>query len=382
MSDSQRARSATFYFAGIVMLLAAGAAVGYFHWTHNQEVAIARDARESTAERGPRIDIVKIEQGPSERSIRLLGDVRASSTTTLYAKVPGYIKTVLADKGDRIEEGQLLAEITAPELDQQYAAASADLANKQRNLSRIRDLFTRGNTTEVAKLQAETDATVAENNVAALATMKDYQAVRAPYAGHIIQRYVDPGAFITSGQTTFVSATPIVTIADDTRVKVYLYLQQVDVPSVHIGDFVELADAERPERTRTAAISRMNGELDVKSHTMLAEVNVDNSDGFFVPGSFAYVTLRVGVTSYPQIPVTALLTRGSDNFVAVFENEHVHMKRVKVASTDGSIVSLSDGVKAGQQVAINVPDEVTDGSRIQPVFEAPSGQSAQTNASR
>jgi hypothetical protein len=86
-----------------------------------------------------------------------------------------------------------------------------------------------------------------------------------------------------------------------------------------------------------------------------------------VPGSFAYVTLHVKVQSYPQIPVTALLTRSNENVVAVLEDNVVRFRPVKVASTDGATVSLADGLKPGERIAINVPDEVTNGSRIQPI---------------
>jgi hypothetical protein len=100
---------------------------------------------------------------------------------------------------------------------------------------------------------------------------------------------------------------------------------------------------------------------------MLVEVHLDNGDNFFVPGSFAYLTLHVKIRSYPQIPVTALLTRGNQSVVAVLENDVVRFRPVKVASTDGAIVSLTDGLKPGDKIAINVPDEVTNGSRIQAV---------------
>jgi hypothetical protein len=112
----------------------------------------------------------------------------------------------------------------------------------------------------------------------------------------------------------------------------------------------------------------MTGELDAKTRTMLIEVHLDNTDGFFVPGSFAYVTVSVSVESYPQIPVTALLTRGNENLVAVLENDLVRFRTVKVASTDGATVSLAEGLKPGEKIAINVPDEVTNGSRIQPIL--------------
>jgi RND family efflux transporter MFP subunit len=368
MASTQEARSPKFYFLCVASIIAAAGAVYYFHFSRSQEIMAVREAKAIVADRGPRIEVVTTTAGPTQRSIKLLGDVRSGATTTLYSKISGYLKNAPVDKGDKVEAGQIVAEIESPELDQQYAGASADLVNKRRNLARLKALYEKGNTTQVAMLQAETDALVAENNVAVLATNKSYQIVRAPFGGRVTARFADPGALIGNAQTNYVSAQPMLTISDDTKVRVYAYLQQADVPYVRNGDVAEVSDASNPERKKTATITRMTGELDAKTRTMLIEVHLDNTDGFFVPGSFAYVTLSVAVESYPQIPVTALLTRGNESMVAVLEDDVVRFRPVKVASTDGAIVSLTEGLKPGERIAINVPDEVTNGSRIQPII--------------
>jgi RND family efflux transporter MFP subunit len=370
MASSQGVRSIKFYTVGIGAIVAAGLTVTYFHFSRNSEVAAIREAKAMVAERGPRIEIVTTTAGPTERTIKLLGDVRSAASTTIYAKVAGYLKSISVDKGDKVETGQVIAQIESPELEQQFTGAAADLANKRRNYERIKDLNARGISTQVAMNQAETDATVSENTVAALETMKSYQTVKAPFGGRITARYVDPGALVTNAQTNFTSAQPVVTISDDNRVRIYAFLQQGDAPFVHIGDKAEVTDASNPERKKLAAITRMTGELDQKTRTMLIEVHIDNNDGYFIPGSFAYVVLRVPLVSRPQIPVTALLTRGDQSSVAVLDKDVVRFKPVKVASTDGAIVTIAEGVKPGEKIAVNVPDEVTDGSRIQPV-EAP-----------
>jgi len=368
MSNAKDASASKFYAFSLISIAVAAAAVFYFHFVRNQEIATVREAKALVAERGPRIEVVTTAAGPTTRMIKLLGDVRSGATTVLYSKVAGYLKTMHVDKGDKVEAGQLVAEIESPELDQQYAGASADLVNKRRNLARLKALYEKGNTTQVAMLQAETDALVAENNVAVLATNRSYQTVRAPFAGRVTARFADPGALIGNAQTNFVSAMPMLTISDDSKVRVYAYLQQADVPFVTVGDPAEISDATNPERKKMATITRMTGELDAKTRTMLVEVHLDNQDNFLVPGSFAYMTLHVKVQSYPQIPVTALLTRGNENVVAVLEDDVVRFRPVKVASTDGATVSLADGLRPGEKIAINVPDEVTNGSRIQPIL--------------
>ena len=193
-------------------------------------------------------------------------------------------------------------------------AAVTDLEHKRRNLERSRELLSKGNTTQVAMLQFETDARVAEANVTGSATMKGYQTIRAPFAGRVTARFVDPGALVTNAQTNIVSALPVVTISDDSRLRVYAYVQQQDVPFVSIGDEAEVVDASNPDRRRMAKVTRMTGELDPRARAMQIEVNIDNRDSFLASGSFAYVTIHIPIKSYPQIPVSGLIVRGDEQF--------------------------------------------------------------------
>src|SRR5258707_8994284 len=127
-------------------------------------------------------------------------------------------------------------------------------------------------------LQFETDARVAEANVKGLETMKGYQVIRAPFAGRVTQRFVDAGSLVTNAQTNMVSALPIMTISDDSRLRVYCYVQQADVPYVNAGDVAEVVDASNPERKMQAKISRMTGELETRTRTMQIEINIDNTE--------------------------------------------------------------------------------------------------------
>ena len=197
--------------------------------------------------------------------------------------------------------------------------------------------------------------------------MKGYQTIRAPFAGRVTARFVDPGALVTNAQTNFVSALPIMTISDDSRLRVYAYVQQQDVPFVNIGDVAEVVDASNPDRKMMAKVTRMTGELDPRARAMQIEVNIDNSEGFLASGSFAYVTIQIPIKSYPQIPVSGLLVRGNENFVAMLDNDVLRFKPIKVATTDGNTIAVADGLKSGDKVAINLPDEVSNGSRVQAV---------------
>jgi RND family efflux transporter MFP subunit len=358
-----------FYLVGLALIIGAFVAVGYFHLSRDQTVAVAREARGTAVDRGPRVEVVAAAQGPTERTITMLADVRANTQAIMYAKVSGYMKSVLVDRGDRVQAGQVIAVIESPEVDQQYIAAVTDLEHKRRNLARSQELLAKGNTTQVAMLQFETDARVAEANVKGLETLKGYQTLRAPFAGRVTARYVDPGTLITNAQTNYVSALPIMTISDDSRLRVYCYVQQQDVPFINVGDLAEVIDASNPERRVQAKVSRMTGELETRTRTMQIEVNIDNTEGFLVAGSFAQVRLHIPIKSYPQIPVSGLLVRGSDNFVAMVENDTLRYKPIRVATTDGNTVTVEEGLQKGDRIAINLPDEITDGAKVQPILK-------------
>jgi RND family efflux transporter MFP subunit len=360
-------RPIRFYLVGAGAVVITFLAVGYFHLSRSQTVATAREARGAAVDRGPRVEVVAVSQGPSRRTITLLADVRSNTTAILYAKVSGYVKSVEVDRGDRVQAGQVVAVLESPEIDQQYLAAVTDLEHKRRNLARSQDLLARGNTTQVAMLQFETDARVAEANVRGLETMKGYQTIRAPFAGRVTARFVDPGALITNAQTNMVSALPIVTISDDSRLRVYCYVQQQDVPYINVGDVAEVIDASNPQRRMEAKITRMTGELETRTRTMQIEINIDNTEGFLVAGSFANVAIHIPIKSLPQIPVSGLLVRGNESFVAMIENDRLRYKPIRIASTDGNTVTVAEGLRPGDRIAINLPDEVADDSKVQPV---------------
>jgi membrane fusion protein (multidrug efflux system) len=137
---------------------------------------------------------------------------------------------------------------------------------------------------------------------------------------------------------------------------------------VHVGDVAEVADGSDASRHVKARVARTSDLLDPRTRTLFVELEVDNSEAFLMPGSFAYVTLHVPVTAYPEIPVAALMVRGTRTFVAnVGGDSLVHFRPVKVASTDGMIASLAEGARVGEKVALNLPDEVGDGGRVRPV---------------
>jgi membrane fusion protein (multidrug efflux system) len=370
---ARRGRFGSFLFYLVGLLLVAGAGFGGLRlWQQKDaQLVAAREAMAEGVAQGPAVKVATITQGPKERLITLLGDTRPCQTATLYGKVSGYVRSIPVDRGDQVKAGEVVAEVESAEIDRQYDSAVTDLQNKRKNAERERDLVSRGWTSVQSADQANTAFRMAEANVAQLDVMKSYEVLRAPFDGTVTARFVDLGALVQSSVTNQTSNQPVVTIADLSRLRVDVYVEQRDVPFVHVGDMADVADGSNPDRHVRARIARTSDVLDPRTRTLFVELDVDNSEGFLLPGAFAYVTLHVPITAYPEVPVAGLLVRGASTFIAnVGGDSLVHLRAVKVASTDGTLASLAEGGQVGDRVALNLPDEVGDGSRVRPIEAA------------
>ncbi len=248
------------YLWGGLGLIAAAIVAGYVAHGRYAEIAAARDTLDANAARGPVVQVVNVSTSPAVRNIQLLGDARAFSSATLFSKVSGYLKSIAVDKGDKVKAGDKLAEISSAETDALYDAAVADLDNKRRLAARDKDLLTRGNVAVQAAQTSDTNLRMAEQAVRNLATMKGYETITAPFDGIVTARFADPGALVQSAATAQSSALPIVTLSDNSKLRITAYVEQRDVPYVHVGDPVDITDAadrsrvgvdqDRPHRRR------------------------------------------------------------------------------------------------------------------------------------
>jgi membrane fusion protein (multidrug efflux system) len=367
---ARRGRFSTFLLYLIGVLVIGGAALGAWRMWYDKGAALSA-SRQALAEgvaRGPVVQVVQVTEGPKERLIQLLGDTRPYQTATLYSKVSGYVTSITVDRGDRVKAGDLLATVASVETDQQYESSLRDLENKKRNWDRAKDLVAHGWTSHQAADQAETNFSMATATVAQNATLKSYEQIRAAFDGVVTARFADVGVLVQNSTTNKTSNQPVLTIADDSRLRVDVFVEQRDVPFVHVGDVADVTDGANAGRKMTARIARTSNELDPRTRTLFVELDVDNADHFLVPGSFAYVTLHIPVQSYPEIPVAGLIVRGTRTMIAGLDSDQtVHLRPVTVANTDGIHASLAQGATIGQRVAINLPDEVSDGGRVQPV---------------
>ena len=359
--------SGSFRLGAIVVLVAAAILAVVLVVLHVTHLSTARTDLSQTTAKGPVVQVMEAGAAPALRTVTVQATVTPYQQATLYAKVSGYLSKVLVDKGDAVKAGQLLAVIESQETDAQYNSARADLANKQRIAQRYGQLLSQSAISPQQAEQAAADARVAAATVQQYATLKSYQRLLAPFDGRVTARFADAGALVQNATTSQTAAQPVVTISDDTRLRIDAYVQQDVAPFVHEGDAVQIVDAANSGRSITAKLTRVSGQLDPRTRTMLVEAAVDNQSRFFLGGSFAYMTLHVPVPSSTQVPVGALITRGDDQFIAVVgPDSRLHYIKVAVASTDGDTVTLATGVKAGTRIAVDLPAEATDGALVDP----------------
>ncbi len=353
------------YLGGVVGVLAVTG--GVFLVAHTRTAsAEAEGTRRSNEEAlGPPVRIATATRSPSVRRIDLQGEARAFASVTLYAKLSGYLKSIRVDKGDHVREGQIIGVIESPEVDRQYDAAVADAHVKRANAKRAEALSAPG---VVSKSEADIQkgaAEVADAQVSSLATQKSYETLRAPFSGTVTARFADPGALVQNATNAQTSALPLVTVSQVERLRVYVYVDQRDASEVSVGDAAEVRLPGRAV-TRKGRVTRRSDELDLRTRTMLVEVDLDNRDGAIVPGSFVDVSLTLKATPLVQVPVEALIMRGKDAFTPVVESEHVHIRPLVIADLDGKTARLSSGLREGEVVALNLGQNVPDGSRVRP----------------
>jgi membrane fusion protein (multidrug efflux system) len=281
--------------------------------------------------------------------------------------VSGYLQKILVDKGDRVKASQLLAVIESPELDRQYDAAVIDAQDKRKDAVREKTLVDKNLVSQQDADHAEAAAKMAEANAESLRNQKEYEILRAPFHGIVTARYADPGALVQSAATSQTTALPLLTLSQTDRLRVYVYLDQRDASSVHIGDSAEISDSSRPETKLTASITRISGELDPRTRTLLAELDVNNKEGLLLAGGFVQVALKIKTAPSVEIPAEALLMKGEKSFVAVLSQENkVVFRPVIIDESDAKTVRLASGLKEGEQIILNPGWGIFEGDRVQP----------------
>jgi RND family efflux transporter MFP subunit len=379
MSDEERAaksrRSRGVYGVGISILVAAVVLLAVLLLRQTLELRGEARIRTASVEAGPHVRVAEAVRGPEIRTVTYVGEARPYAEATLYSKVSGYLSIINVDKGDKVILNQLLAVIESPELDRQYDAAVADAISKRLIAQRNNDLLKSGSVSPQTAEQTEAAAKTAEELAASLLAQKNYELMRAPFAGTVTARYADPGALIQSATTGSGTALPVVTLSQTDTLRVYVYPDQKTASFVQMGDHADISDAARPDVKLSGSVTRTSGELDTKTRTLLVEIDIDNTEGKIIPGSFVQVSLEVRTLPYVEIPADALVMRQDKAFAAVVgSDDKVRFQPITIYETDAKTVKVSQGLGEGDQVALNLGDSVAEGQKVQAIREGKKGE--------
>jgi RND family efflux transporter MFP subunit len=359
------------YIAGGTLLVTAVVLVVILTAARRASFAKEAKSRLATVAAGPVVRLVPVSTGGGNRRLTLTGESRPFYSVTLYSKVSGYLTEVRVDKGDKVTRGQILAVVESPETDEAAASALADARNKRVIADRESQLIAQKLIAPEEAETAETEAVQAEAHASALATIKGYELLRAPFAGVVTARFADPGALVQNAQNAQTSSLPVVAVGTTDSLRIFVYVDQRDAADVTRGSPVTIQDPSRPGVTLTGTVSRFTGELDPQTRTLLAEIDVPNHKNVMVAGGIVQVTIDVHSPPFLHVPAAAVFATGPRNYVAIVTPQNrVAVHEIRVMENDGEIIHFtSDSVRAEDRAALDLGHSVANGQLVQPANE-------------
>jgi membrane fusion protein, multidrug efflux system len=325
----------------------------------------------------PTVAVVLPDPKAIDATIDLPGRLEAYSRAPIFARVNGYLKSWSADIGARVKAGQVIAEIEAPDLDQQLLQARADLASAEASeklsaatLERRKTLVASNfvsmqeideRTTDLSNKKGTVRADQA--NVERLEALAGYKKIAAPFDGIVTARDTDVGALINAGGT---SGPPMFVISDISKLRVYVNVPQNYVPQIKVGAKAVITVPEYPSRTFPATVEASAQAVDVNSGTTRMQLGLDNTGGELMPGAYSNVRLTLQRDGVPlHIPSSALIFNQNGTRVAVVgPDDKVKFKTVTVARDLGREIEIGTGLSADDRVIVTPPDGIADGDQV------------------
>ena len=408
-------------------LIAVVAIYGYLPRKQREEAANAAAKEEATAI--PIVTAVKVKTGAKDTDVLQPGSLSALVESSVYARASGYIRKRYVDIGDHVKQGQVLADIETPDLDQQVAQAKAAVAQAQQQLGQTKAALTQAEAQRdlarltndryqilaargaIARQDADTQASnlkssaalveaqisnikAAEENIRAaqaslerLISLQDYEKVRAPFAGVITVRNIDAGSLISAagaGQGlsqaqaaggTSTAGYELFRVAQVNTLRVFVNVPQVNTPSIQAGMPAEVTLGEFPGRKFAGKVTRSANSLDPTSRTMLTEVQIPNADGKLFPGMFAQIRFKSHSERAPLlVPGDSVIVTNTGLQIALLldnpggdpKTKKVHLVPVTLGRDYGAESEVLTGLTGGEMV-VGIPgDDVREGAVVHP----------------
>jgi RND family efflux transporter MFP subunit len=335
-------------------------------------------------------NVVAVTSKSTSRTIELPGEFLPYLTVTLHAKVPAYVDRVLVDRGTAVKQGDLLVEMSAPEMAAQIAeaeskvqAAEADRLQAEAQLAAAQSTYDR------TKIAAETPGAIAGNElvlaekqvdaakalinsrqqarraaasaVRALQDLQGYLKITAPFDGVVTDRMVHPGALVGPGNDV-----SLLIVQQVSHLRLVVPVPEEDVSGIVGGANVPFQVPAWPERNFSGTVSRISHVLDQKTRTMNVELDVMNRDGSLAPGMYPSVKWPVR-RSRPSlfVPKTSVVTTTERTFVIRSQNGQAEWVDVRTGASEGDLVEVLGNLKVSDMVVRRATDEIRDGTKLQ-----------------
>lgn len=359
--------------------------------------AVANSA-EQTSSAPHVVDVIEAAPVGAVQRLALPGQTAAWHSSTIYARVNGYVGKWFVDIGDHVHRGQVMALIETPDLDAQLAGARAQLQAARAQVLVKRAAAEFGKSTyerwrdspqgvvseqereqkhadyqsaEASLESAEADVTVDQARVNQYVAMSEFKQVTAPYDGVVSQRDIDIGNLVTAGSSN--STTPLYVMTQNDPMRIF-----VDVPQSAAADLMEgriPVDVQVPGnqgRTYTGSVTRTAQSINQQARTLRVEVDIPNAQQSLVPGMYVKVGFNLQPKGLVQIPAAALIFRaGGPQVACVDKSNHVTFRNVTIARDDGNAIELGAGVSPGDELVLNASSQIDNGDVVQVNREAP-----------
>jgi RND family efflux transporter MFP subunit len=335
------------------------------------------------------VNVIHPQKGRPSSDLTLPGMIQAFSQSPIYSRVDGYVRTWYVDIGTRVTKGQLLAEIDAPEVDQQLNQAKAQLSQTETTLSlakitaaRYQDLI---KTNSVAQQEVDQNnqnlaAQIANVQAAAAALgrleqMQSFEKIVAPFDGVITLRRTDFGDLVNAGNAGV--GRELFRISQNNIVRVFVNVPEEFSKQVKPGTRASMDLTELPNRQFAAAVTRTNDSIDTISRTLTVELDVPNPSGDLLPGAYANVHFQLPLNVTPLVlPSSSILFQADGPQVGLVNSKNqVELRKVTLGHDFGDTIQIVSGVRPTDSVIATPPDSLTNGMRVavQPASAAGKG---------
>jgi RND family efflux transporter MFP subunit len=338
----------------------------------------------------PSVQTITLKGTKAGGALDLPGDVQAFTNAPIYAQISGTVQKWFVDIGAPVKQGDVLAQIdprpyqaALAQAQGQLARDSATLANAKLDLSRYQALAAQNAisnqqlSTQQATVNADSGLVEADKAQVQTASINlGYTRIAAPFGGTVTSRAIDVGNLVTAG--TSASATPLFTVTDQTKLRIYVRMPQTDLSGVTPGMRVDFSVPEYPGRSFSAQLAASAGAVASSSGTQLLQFQIDNKDGALKPGDYAEMHFKLSATKgVVRVPATALLFRDEGMLVAtVDETNHVKLKPIAISTDLGNAVEAT-GISPGDRVIDNPSDSLRAGDLVKPSPEPEQAGKAQ-----